>query len=312
MAIFSKALTTAQPIATRLLSSAEERNQLACAYLFAGRAQSDKLSIARELTATLNCLERLPDGQSCYVGKNENLCVNCRWLKSDEHPQAWCVLSGEGKKSGKVPVEKARELSEELSKTSQYYRAVIVEDASEQYFHRPAANALLKTIEEPKGSIIFLFFALSVSDVLKTIVSRCQVIEFKSQGIINDGTYSLSQTNPEPPVAILSERLAPLVARFSRARGKETNMIALEIAQTLQELNEEEADLDEMIDYLAALELASLKQEIAQEELKTKYASDFLKLCDSAKQQSEHYVSAKAVIESFAFRWSALQEALKC
>jgi hypothetical protein len=46
-------------------------------------------------------------------------CQNCRWLFQDEHPKAWLVLSAEAGKSGKIPVEAARNLSEELARTSQ-------------------------------------------------------------------------------------------------------------------------------------------------------------------------------------------------
>ena len=43
-------------------------------------------------------------------------CQNCRWILEQKHPQAWIMLSSDDTKSGKIPVEKARKLCDELAK----------------------------------------------------------------------------------------------------------------------------------------------------------------------------------------------------
>src|SRR5262249_46335007 len=117
----------------------------------------------------------------CPESVLSTFCQNCRWIIKNEHPQAIISLSAEAtSKSGKIPVEKARSIGEELTKTSPYIRVVVIADADQDSFHRPAANALLKTIEEPRTASIFLLFADAVELVLPTVVSRTQVIPFRN------------------------------------------------------------------------------------------------------------------------------------
>ena len=194
--VFDPGLAERQPTATALLSAAVERDRLAHAYLLTGGNTDDKLLIARQVACYLNCKSTERDTRgSCQrqSGQTAGYCQNCRWILEDKHPQAWLSLGGASERSasGKISVERARELADELSKTSTSARVVVIEDASQDIFHRPAANALLKTIEEPRGTCIFFLFSRSEDHVLTTIVSRCQILPVTLSGRSLEGPLSV-------------------------------------------------------------------------------------------------------------------------
>ena len=179
--IFGAALQGRQAIAVRLLTAALTRKSLANAYLLSGRALADKWLMARLVAAFLNCQSRQnspePELWSCLTKSDldDSYCQNCRWINDDEHPQAFLTLAGEGA-TGKIPVEKARKLTEELGKTSRYMRVVVIPQAEQDCLWTAPANALLKNIEEPQDNTLFLMFASSPEQVLPTIISRSQVL----------------------------------------------------------------------------------------------------------------------------------------
>jgi hypothetical protein len=306
--IFSAGLRERQPFAAKLIEAQVVNNRLPGAYLLIGRAQEDKIQLAKELVSALNCSEKsISDERFCLLSGNEatNWCPNCRWIAQDEHPQAWQVLAGDETKTGKIPVEKARELSEELGKSSRYFRAVIVKEASEEYFHRPAANALLKTIEEPKGRIIFLLFALALSDVLKTIASRCQIIELRfSEMSSSTKVAQLEADRRERFEKIFKE----MVREMKQQKRGAALGAAVGLAQAIHDAVGQEAELQEVLDFLVAEEFTSLKTELADNPSAVKYAQQLLQLSETSKLQSDHFVSEKAIIDAFAFRWAMLKD----
>src|SRR5579883_2201008 len=116
--IFEAELQERQPVASRLLTAALKRKSLSNAYLFSGRSIADKWLLAQRLAAFLNCISREADDYfSCISqpktsgsqSQHDSYCQNCRWIADGEHPQAWMILAGQGE-SGKIPVEKARQL----------------------------------------------------------------------------------------------------------------------------------------------------------------------------------------------------------
>jgi DNA polymerase III delta prime subunit len=320
--IFSSDLTINQALVTSFLSAAWHKNRLLPAYLLTGRATPVKWRLAKQLAAHLNC-PRLADSswQSCLVGregKTASWCVNCRWIEEDKHPQAIRVLNGEGTKTGKIAIEKARELTEELAKASNYYRIVIVEDASEEIFHRPAANTLLKTIEEPHPGILLIFFALTKEEVLPTIVSRCQTLEVIGSTLKEEGVWSLSQRFEESDVLKTSKfeeisRLANEARVAHRKDRKKGLVISVHLAEAMQALLEdEELDFDQLIDATVAKELCELREKIPSSAHFTNYAQQLLNLCEMAKTHNRQFVSRKPLIETLVFSWEQLRLKLKC
>lgn len=313
--IFTGALTSRQPFATRVLSAAVVRDRLAHAYLLVGRAQDDKLSIARELCCLMNCSNARSNGyaEACLLHVraqdattlDTTACQNCRWIYEGKHPQAWLTLSGEETKSGKISVEKARLLGDELGKESQYTRAVVIPRAGEQYFHRPAANALLKTIEDPRVACIFFLFAVTEEEVLPTIVSRCQVVPLRTTDALG---LTLTHAEVMPADESIHATARALVDKLNGRRDHKTLAAVLEQSRALTEALSEEFTAGEAIDLLLSMELKRLREKTANADT-ARYLSRLYDLAQTSKEQIDHYVSTKAVIESFALSWYQMTEA---
>ncbi len=311
--IFSDELCLSQPLATRILQSALQRGRLQQGYLLTGGSINDKWQIVISLAGYLNCSKRQGDAKKACLSQTscnrESWCLNCRWIAEKEHPQALRLLTTDGSKSGKIAVEKARELSEELSKTSQYYRVAVIENADQDSFHRPAANALLKTLEEPKSTCLIFLFALAADNVLPTIVSRCQVIQLKSSNlaelamfVAKPNTTSLNQLDEQKRLE-LEQACEKLRCTKTRAAG----LACIAFAESLTELLEAETTFDNIIDLVLLLEAKSLTESQFGKLKITLYAKRLLDLCELTKLQVKHYVSKRAAVEAFAFALKQLQ-----
>lgn len=303
-AVFDEQLVGRQPLATRLLSQAIARDKLAHAYLLTGLCVEDKWSIARQLVRYLNCTGATRDTEgACNVLAQEPEsvsapCQNCRWLSAGQHPQAWLVLDSEGSKSGKISVEKARALSDELCKTSSYFRTIVVDNAMQESFHRPAANSLLKTIEEPGPNCVFVLFAAGCEDVLPTVVSRCQVIPLANPAFRRKEEGAVNLNVP----SALDKSLPRSQAVFQ----------ALELSRQMLAIvdqSEEEGAAARLIDSAVGLEIERLGDRIVGQRALARYASDLVSLGETTKTQLRHYVTARAAFDSFALSWFKLIEA---
>lgn len=129
--IFDIELAQRHPFATSMVTAAINSRRLSHAYLLsgsgpqehAGKAPPDKWAFARQVAAHLNCSNLAQnDNKACQLAgvAEKDQCVNCKWINAEKHPQAWLTLTSEGRKSGKIAVEKARGLSEELAKYSDF------------------------------------------------------------------------------------------------------------------------------------------------------------------------------------------------
>ncbi|MBX9686807.1 MAG: hypothetical protein K2X27_08905 [Candidatus Obscuribacterales bacterium] len=318
--IFDSALQARQTVACRLLSAAIGKQALSNAYLLTGRANADKYLLAKELAAYLNCLKRDAERQSSCLSlcKDEaELCQNCRWISTGEHPQAWLLLEGQGE-SGKIPVEKARLMTEELSKTSRYMRLVLIPDASMECLHAPAANALLKNIEEPQHDTVFILFAASQEQVLPTIVSRCQMIPLLTS--FKSGLWTAESRNPGAETSKEEqERIAGLKAEFIHAARRHLSSVSRnsssvkavsdsqELSDRMIELSEDGYESEFLIDLLMACELEFLKESAQNQSEPSRYLSALAKLAEDSKQMLSSYVRKNNVLETFAYSLTELR-----
>jgi len=328
--IFDTELAQRHSFATSIVTAAINSQRLSHAYLLTGRgpasqahtaAPQDKWVFARMVAAFLNCsnLEHNGDRACQLAGLSEkDQCVNCKWINAEKHPQAWLTLTGEGSKSGKIAVEKARSLSEELTKYSDFFRVVIIEDASQEAFHRPSANALLKTIEDPGSRCLFFLFATSEDDVLPTVVSRCQVIPMQSPperqtalsaAILKNAAADNSAASPELKAFIDS------VKSIFKARDSHLNLYALDLSRSIQTAIEESEDpnaVSKILDLATNLEISRIGDRACKDSAAAGYLADLLSLAEEVKLQMGHYVSAKAAIETFVLSWWRLRRAAGC
>lgn len=143
------------------------------ALLFTGIDGIGKSSTARAFTMMLNCHKKQElsvqdtDTESCT-------CRSCRKILADTHPDILTI-----KPSGSlIKILQVRELSQKLlvKPYEAAMRVVIIHDA--HTMNPESGNALLKVLEEPPEKTMFILITDQASDVLPTILSRCQVVGF--------------------------------------------------------------------------------------------------------------------------------------
>lgn len=153
-----------QPRVKRFFSAAVAEGRLSHAYLFVGAPGSGMKEAACAIAQYVVC----PNG-------GDASCDECIRVAHRTHPDVrW--LSPQSV-SGYL-VSQVRDLIEDVSlapvrASSKVY---VLDDVG--MLRGTAANALLKTIEEPPAGVVFILIARTVASVLPTIVSRCQVIPF--------------------------------------------------------------------------------------------------------------------------------------
>jgi DNA polymerase-3 subunit delta' len=137
------------------------------AYLFVGADGVGKATVARRFAADLLC----PTG-----GDHDLPCSSCRRAAASVHPDL-IVIEAEDGRTG-VGVEQAREIATRsaLSPVEGARRVFLLPEAGEMT--EQAANALLKTLEEPLAPVVFLLVADSEDDLPDTVASRCRTIHF--------------------------------------------------------------------------------------------------------------------------------------
>jgi len=164
----------AQPGAVRTLRRAVERDRIASAYLLEGPSGVGKKLAALALGQAILC--ELEPGKGCGA------CPTCRRIAEGKHPDV--RLFGprdEGNRNIQVEL-----LRNEILPVAQYApfegRAALLifpeADVSFPEAHPESANALLKTLEEPRRNVHFALLAERPDRLLPTIRSRCQSVRF--------------------------------------------------------------------------------------------------------------------------------------
>lgn len=205
-----------------------ERGRLAHAYLFAGPRGSGKEAMARTLAKALNCSEK--DHDSC------DRCDSCRRVEEGVHPDVYWVRPES--KSRRIQIDQMREFMKSVNLRSSMggVKVGIVADAD--CLGEEAANAFLKTLEEPPAQTIILLLTADPQRLLPTILSRCLRISF---GLITGGRTSS-----------YGAKVLPLLAGFSATldeRVPHSYRLLSELTALLQEIRNEtrarvEAELD--------------------------------------------------------------------
>ena len=161
----------AQPRA--LLLRAVVASSVPQSLLFDGPEGVGKRSTALALAAAINCLEPGTDGDGC--GK----CSSCRRIARAQHPDIVSLVPNE---KGTITVEMARDIIGQASYRpfEARRRVVVVDDADS--LQPSAQNALLKTLEEPPPSSMFVLVTARPDSLLETVRSRCPRIRFGRLG----------------------------------------------------------------------------------------------------------------------------------
>jgi len=143
-----------------------EQGRLAHALLLTGPAGSGKATLARNMVAMLLCLE--PGERACGA------CRSCLLLKGGAHPERFVLVPEEG--SRQIRIDAVRRFIGALTLTTSVSprKVALIEPA--EAMNISAANALLKSLEEPQGDTVIVLVSHDPSRLPVTIRSRCQAI----------------------------------------------------------------------------------------------------------------------------------------
>jgi DNA polymerase III subunit gamma/tau len=165
---------------TTTLKNAIRNNQLAHAFLFCGPRGVGKTTCARILAKTINCENRNEAGEACdtcnsCVSFNDSASLNIHELDAASNNS----------------VDDIRSLVEQVRFAPQAgrYKVYIIDEV--HMLSTSAFNAFLKTLEEPPGYAIFILATTEKHKILPTILSRCQIFDFK-RITLNDTVHHLA------------------------------------------------------------------------------------------------------------------------
>ncbi len=169
MESYSETLKRQQPIVYRTLSNALKQDRLSHSYLFSGPKGSGKKQAAFLLAQSLVCLEN-NGGFACEK------CANCLRVKENNYSDLIYVQA----KTNTIRLQDLEAIKDRFDKTALEAagkKIFIINDCEKLTFQ--AANSLLKFIEEPTNNLTGIFLTSQVENVLPTIVSRCQNVNFR-------------------------------------------------------------------------------------------------------------------------------------
>jgi DNA polymerase-3 subunit gamma/tau len=153
---------------TTTLKNAIKNKQLAHAFLFCGPRGVGKTTCARILAKTINCENIQADGEAC------NVCTSCKSFN-----EGTSLNIHELDAASNNSVDDIRSLTEQVRFAPQAgkYKVYIIDEV--HMLSSSAFNAFLKTLEEPPPYAIFILATTEKHKILPTILSRCQIFDFK-------------------------------------------------------------------------------------------------------------------------------------
>ncbi len=215
------------------------RARLPHALLLKGPQGIGKFDFALNIARSLLCQKPLANGWACQD------CPSCHWFEQETHPDFRLLQpealaapdeekEGSKKPSKKISVEQIRALSNftNLSAHQGGYRVVIIHPAETMNAH--AANALLKTLEEPPERMLIILVSHKPQQLLPTILSRCLSLAVAMPTPEASIAWLQQQGISNPAAALALAGFAPLLA----ARQTEEATEAGEYSRFLQEIKQ--------------------------------------------------------------------------
>lgn len=155
-----------QDHAAAVLVKAIKNDRIFSTYVFAGTRGSGKTSAARIFAMSLNCENRVED-EPCLE------CVSCTAAITLKNPD---IVEMDGASHGQI--EHVRDLQQQAMYSPQFNRRVFIIDEAHA-LSRPAAQALLKILEEPPRHVVFILATTNPEMLPATIISRATKLDFR-------------------------------------------------------------------------------------------------------------------------------------
>ncbi len=172
------------------------------AWLFTGPPGSGRSNAARAFAAALLC-----DRGGCGE------CLSCRTALSGSHADVTLVVTEQSVITVGVARETVRQAA--LAPAGSRWQIMIVEDADR--LHERAADALLKSIEEPPPRTVWLLCAPTIEDVAPTIRSRCRSLVLRTPPTVDVAAHLVSRDGVSEGIAMFAARASQ--GHIGRARA---------------------------------------------------------------------------------------------
>lgn len=253
--------------------------------LFYGSDIQAQYDLALEIARMLNCTgDHTPDCQ----------CLNCKWIRENNHPAVLTISKVDNKPSDDnsktvISIDQARMIKNDLLVTSDYHRVLIFCDKDKEgnvaglnqlNFQADAANALLKTFEEPPSNTTFFFLTKDKSDMITTVVSRAQCF------------YVPSMQDEDRDFSFVKDAMDGYL-ELERNDVLDFNDKILDLAKMI----EPQIVFTQMQNYIEFL----LKANIDNLSLKVKLIAD-LKAIEKAKQENRLNINIQTIVETLSFK----------
>lgn len=164
-----------------LLQRSLDRGRLAHGYLFSGGELDELEGLARTLAKTLNCEQPPKRGAGGVALDCCDACLSCRKIDGGNHADVhWARPES---KSRIISVDQMRELMQQinLKPTEAEWKVTVIVAADR--LNAGAANAFLKTLEEPPSRSVIILVTTEPDRILETIESRCLRLNFGGDGM---------------------------------------------------------------------------------------------------------------------------------
>lgn len=165
--------------------------------------------LSLKLATLLLCAENSPPCMQCQ---------SCQLMALKEHPD-WIRIQPDNA-GGLIKIDQIRELHQRINTTPQLNHNQVIVLAPAEKMNKAAANALLKTLEEPPPNTFFILLAKWLCTIPPTILSRCQQWQMKQEEPIGDNYYAAHPMKEELPQMIhqleqllLNEQTIPQLAQ---------------------------------------------------------------------------------------------------
>ena len=279
-------ITTQYPFLMKYFNNGinSDGKNIAHCILFYGSDIKAQYDLALEIARMLNCTG--DHTETCQ-------CLNCRWIRENNHPAVLTISKVDNKPSGDttknvISIEQARMIKNDLLVTSDYHRVLIFCDKDKdghvaglnQYnFQSDAANALLKTFEEPPSNTTFFFLTKDKSDMITTVVSRAQCF------------YVPSMKDEDREFSYVKDAMDGYL-ELERNEVLDFNDKILDLAKMV----EPEIVFTQMQNYIEFL----LKANLENPALKVKLIAD-IKSLEKAKKESRLGMNIQTIVETLSF-----------
>lgn len=197
------------------------RERLPHALLLKGPQGTGKLDFAMNLARSLLC-ERPQNGDGLACGE----CASCHWFEQETHPDFRLIqpdalsesdedeekANAKKKPSKQISVDQIRALADfaGLSAHQGGHKVVLIHPA--EAMNTNAANALLKTLEEPAGRMMIILVSHKPQQLLPTILSRCLALPMPLPPVEESAEWLKEQGVDDPAPLLAQAGFAPLKA----------------------------------------------------------------------------------------------------